>query len=83
MRWRLRIAEYDLKLQYRNSKANTQADALSRLHTISETSNDANDANTSFFVDEKANDYKSKVLEPDYSDYDLLSATMDEVAALY
>lgn len=37
MRWRLRLAEYTFNIQYKLGKLNTQADALSRLHTTGET----------------------------------------------
>ena len=33
MRWRLRLAEFDFEVRYKKGKANTQADALSRLDT--------------------------------------------------
>lgn len=34
--WRLRLAEFDLEVKYKKRKANTQADALSRLNTMTE-----------------------------------------------
>ena len=37
IRWRLRLAEFDFEVKYKKGKANTQADALSRLHTSAET----------------------------------------------
>ena len=38
MRWRLRLSEFDFQVEYKKGKANTQADALSRLRTNGETS---------------------------------------------
>ena len=37
MRWRLRLAEYTFNIQYKLGNLNTQADALSRLHSEGET----------------------------------------------
>ena len=36
MRWRLRLEEYDYEIEYKKSKENGAADALSRLHPIHE-----------------------------------------------
>ena len=44
IRWRLRLAEFDFEVKYKKGKANTQANALSRLHTFAETKpHDEND----------------------------------------
>ncbi len=37
MRWRLRLSEFDFEVRYKKGKANSQADALSRLATLGET----------------------------------------------
>lgn len=34
MRWRLRLEEYDYKIEYKKGKENTAADALSRIHAV-------------------------------------------------
>ncbi|CDF40830.1 unnamed protein product [Chondrus crispus] len=37
IRWRLRLSEFDFEIKYKKGKANSQADALSRLRTAGET----------------------------------------------
>ena len=37
IRWRLRLSEFDFEIKYKKGKANSQADALSRLLTEGET----------------------------------------------
>ncbi|CDF36784.1 unnamed protein product [Chondrus crispus] len=37
IRWRLRLSEFDFEIKYKKGKANSQADALSRLRTAEET----------------------------------------------
>ncbi|CDF38075.1 unnamed protein product [Chondrus crispus] len=37
IRWRLRLPEFDFEIKYKKGKANSQADALSRLRTAGET----------------------------------------------
>ena len=37
MRWRLRLSEFDFRVEYKKGCLNTQADALSRLQTLGET----------------------------------------------
>ena len=37
MRWRLRLGEFDFRIEYKKGLKNTQADALSRLRTLGET----------------------------------------------
>ncbi|CDF32470.1 unnamed protein product [Chondrus crispus] len=44
IRWRLRLSEFDFKIKYKKGKANSQADALSRLRTAGETNEDRFDA---------------------------------------
>ena len=34
IRWRLRLEEYDYKIEYTKGKDNTAADALSRVHAV-------------------------------------------------
>ena len=43
MRWRIRLSEFDFQVEYKKSKLNTQADALSRLATDGERTNDIDD----------------------------------------
>ena len=43
MRWRIRLSEFDFQVEYKKSKLNTQADALSRLATDGETTDDIDD----------------------------------------
>ena len=52
IRWRLRLAEYDFEVKYKKGKVNTQADALSRLHSSAETiPHDDNDDIPTFMTD--------------------------------
>ena len=37
MRWRLRLGDFDFRIEYKKGNKNTQADALSRLKTLGET----------------------------------------------
>lgn len=37
LRWISRLAEFDFKVKYKKCKTKTQVDAISRLHTTSET----------------------------------------------
>ena len=57
MRWRLRLAEYDFNIEYKTGKTNTQADALSRLHTSAETINDDAEDFPAFHIGESINDF--------------------------
>lgn len=41
MRWRLRLAQFDLEVQYKNGRKNRQVDALLRLFTYIVTTLDA------------------------------------------
>ncbi|CDF40678.1 unnamed protein product [Chondrus crispus] len=41
--WRLRLSEFDFEIKYKKGKVNTKADALSRLLTKGETSNDVDE----------------------------------------
>ena len=50
MRWRLRLSEFDFEVQYKKGKANTQADALSRLQTLGETTASVDDAIPCFII---------------------------------
>lgn len=52
MRWRLRLAEYDLEVRSKRGKEKNQAYALSKLHTDSETVPDDDDDSTTISVDE-------------------------------
>lgn len=38
MRWRLRLAEFDIEMKYKKGKMNTQKDARSHLKTLGRTS---------------------------------------------
>lgn len=90
MRWRLRLAEYDFEVGYKKGKANTQADALSRLVTDRETIPDNNDDIQTFLIDEEPDkDYSFSYLlhmesdhddfmEPEYNDGDISIAAMDD-----
>ena len=51
MRWRLRLSEFDFTIQYKRGVQNTQADALSRLATLGETTSDIDDEITCFMVE--------------------------------
>ncbi|CDF35613.1 unnamed protein product [Chondrus crispus] len=43
IRWRLRLSEFDFEIKYKKGKANSQADALSRLQTAGETVDEIDD----------------------------------------
>ncbi|CDF34164.1 unnamed protein product [Chondrus crispus] len=43
IRWRLRLSEFDFEIKYKKGKANSQADALSRLRTAGETVEEIDD----------------------------------------
>ncbi len=58
MRWRLRLSEYDFQVMYKQGHLNTQADALSRLHTLAETVHEDWDEIPAFTVIEYASDYE-------------------------
>ena len=51
MRWRLRLSEFDFDVEHKKGKANTQADALSRLTTLGETALDVDDEIPCFLLD--------------------------------
>ena len=51
IRWKLRLSEFDLDIQYKKEYANTQADALSCLATLGETALDTNDDIPCFAAD--------------------------------
>lgn len=46
----LHLAEYDFKVRSKKGKANTKADALSRLHTDGDTLTDQNDDSLTFCI---------------------------------
>lgn len=52
MRWKFRIKEFDFEIVYKKGRANTQADALSRLRTLGETVSDFDDDITCFLAGE-------------------------------
>lgn len=92
MRWLIRLAKYNFEVRYRKGKANTQADALSRLHTEGETIRDENDDIPTFVIDEDLTNYDKFVdvlhkeykeedfTEPEYADFEELIAAMDDPA---
>ncbi|CDF38512.1 unnamed protein product [Chondrus crispus] len=43
IRWRLRLSKFDFEIKYKKGKANSQADALSRLRTAGETVDEIDD----------------------------------------
>ena len=51
MRCRLRLSEFDFQILYKKGKLNTQADALSRLTTLGETTSDLDEDVTCFLID--------------------------------
>ena len=89
IRWRLRLAEYDFEVKYKKGKANTQADALSRLNTSAETIlSDDNDDIPVFLLDlvnielEENRDPDSvDFLDVQYAEQDELYAAMDDAAS--
>ena len=52
MRWRLRLAEYNFELAYKKGTLNQQADALSRLVTLSETIHEGDNDVPAFLLEE-------------------------------
>ena len=86
IRWRLRLAEYDFEVKYKKGKANTQADALSRLNTLSETiAHDDSDDIPAFLLEDELNvELKlnrahddDDFIELEYAEEDELFAKMD------
>lgn len=51
MRWRLRLSEFDFEIRYKNGVGNTQADALSRLRTLSIAAADPDNTDVPSFPD--------------------------------
>ena len=43
IRWRLRLSKFDFEIKYKKGKANSQADALSRLLTAGETTDEVDE----------------------------------------
>ena len=61
MRWRLRLAEYTFNIQYKLGKLNTQADALSRLHTTEETVHENWDDIPALLINELSDENNERV----------------------
>ncbi|CDF40870.1 unnamed protein product [Chondrus crispus] len=51
IRWRLRLSKFDFEIKYKKGKANSQADALSRLRTAGETVDEIDDAIPCFMAE--------------------------------
>ena len=94
MRWRLRLSEFDFQILYKKGNLNTQADALSRLTTLIETTSDLDEDIPCFLIDgeydegyevpfieeEFAYDNALLITETDMPDPDLLAAiTLEEL----
>ena len=94
MRWRLRLSEFDFQILYKTGKLNTQADALSSLATLVETTSDLDEDipcilidgeydegyEVDFIEEEFAYDDALLTTETDMPDPDLLAAiTLEEL----
>ena len=84
MRWRLRLSEIDFQILYKKGKLNTQADALSRLTTLRETTSDLDEDIPCFLIDGGYDEwYEVDFIEEEF-DYDnaLLTTETDMPARL-
>lgn len=76
LRWRLKLEEYDYKIEYKRGKMNSNADALSRIHTNHFTINEINATTVSYsdFLNALQNTVLTYNKIEEYKDY-LLSST--------
>lgn len=85
IRSRLRLAEIDFEVKYKEGKANTPADVLLRLNTLSETiPHDDSDDITGFLLDETNLEFELNIspdevdfIDVEYNDADKLLATLE------
>ena len=76
MRWRLRLSEFDFQILYKKGKLNTQADALSRLTTLGETSSDLDEDIPCFSIDRDYDErYEVGFIEEEFAYDDALLTT--------
>ena len=78
MRWCLRLSEFDFEIRYKKGKLNTQADALSRLQTLGETTEELDEYLPCFVIQDiyeiEESDGDDEFFHPDH---DNIIATMD------
>ena len=77
MRWRLRLSEFNFTIQYKRGVQNTQADALSRLATLGETTSDLDDEIPCFMVEEDSIVYNDDMdfISNEYAEFDEMLIT--------
>ena len=75
LRWRLRLSEFDFSINYKKGSSNLQADALSRLRTLGETTVEPDYELPCFAVEQSDDDSDIEVIEEDFSITDLHLAT--------
>ena len=66
MRWRLRLSEFDFRIEYKKGTLNAQADALSRLRTLGETTVPIDDDIPSFFLEEVGKTVREDLIDDAY-----------------
>ena len=78
MRWRLRLSEFDFEVRYKKGKLNTQADALSRLQSLGETTEELDQDLPCFVIEDIYESEESNVDDEFFHlDHDNILATMD------
>ena len=77
MRWRLRLSEFDFTVLYKRGLCNTQADALSRLATLGETTSEIDDEIPCFVIegDDIVQNDDTDFISADYAEFDEMLVT--------